>query len=186
MKEYVHLYWKLFQDTYTFRAKNHSEEFRRLQPSFLLKSWVVHIILMIIRVSKTCLGLTAWQEAYENDDQKIISELDESKVKEFEPYFFVAQIVLLVAGVILDLAIMKKRELAKSLLYFECVCFLLNGYAPYNYGQFKETYIRLMIIGIFVGVACDPAPNILASLITQIIYGFVILPQVWLNELTGA
>ena len=44
----------------------------------------------------------------------------------------------------------------------------------------------MRIIGTFVGVACDPAPNILASLITQIIYGFVVLPQVWQNELTGA
>ena len=106
----------------------------RLQPSFLLKSWVVHCILMLIRVAKTCLGLTAWQEAYENADQKIISELDEDKVNEFQPYLFVAQIIILIAGVLLDLAILKKRELAKSLLYYECVCFLLDGYAPFNYG----------------------------------------------------
>ena len=70
-------------------------------------------------------------------------------------------------------------------MYYELVSFLVNGYAPYNYGQFKESFIRLKIIVLFVGVACDPAPNIVASLITQVIYGFVILPQVWLNELTA-
>ena len=90
MKDYVQIYWKLFKDTYTFRSRNHSEEFQRLQPSFFLKSWVVHIILMIIRIAKTCLGQTAWQVAYENDDQKIISELDEGKVNEFQPYITVA------------------------------------------------------------------------------------------------
>ena len=69
--------------------------------------------------------------------------MDEDKVTDLYTYLFVARIIILIAGVLLDLAILKKRELAKSLLYFECVSFLVDGYAPYNYGQFKESYIRL-------------------------------------------
>ena len=63
-----------------------------------------------------------------------------------EPYVRIAIIALIIIGMIVDIVIYKHRKYANWLIYFELVSTLVQGLVPFNYGDFRNLYLILVML----------------------------------------
>ena len=98
---------------------------------------------MFSRVVYPLLGIAYWQKAYEDKHElahKATSDFDrinQEFVSATETYVKIAIYALIVLGVLLDIVVWKQRRFASWLLYYECVSFIVQGFVPFDYGNFR-------------------------------------------------
>ena len=60
----------------------------------------------------------------------------------------------MIIGILLDLFVWRRREMACLLLYHELLNFIVNGCLPYDYGTFAHWVSLTNIVWIYLTVAC--------------------------------
>ena len=80
--------------------------------------------------------------------------------------------MFILPGVILDILIYKKRHLAKWLCYYELTSILIQGFVPFNYGDFMNLTLLQSLLQIYITMACDIGPNAIACVATMLIIYF--------------
>ena len=73
-------------------------------------------------------------------------ELNRDFVEKSEPIVKMVLIALIPIGVLLDVLIWRRRQFANWLLYYELVSILLQGFVPFNFGDFQLIMLLMLLI----------------------------------------
>lgn len=106
-----------------------------IQYSLYNKSWLIHIVMTFSRVVYPVLGIAHWQKAY--NSRREYDNLNHEFIDKSEAVIKTIIIALIPVGVILDLLIWRYRHLANWVIYYEFVQILLQGFVPFQYGDFQ-------------------------------------------------
>ena len=109
-------------------------------------------------------------------------ELNRDFVEKSEPVIKMILIALIPIGVLLDIIIWRRRQFANWLLYYELVSILLQGFVPFNFGDFQLIMLLMLMIQTFITVACDLSPNVICCTIVCLIMMFGQFPIMY-NEI---
>ena len=73
-------------------------------------------------------------------------ELNRDFVEKSEPIIKIVLIALIPIGVLLDVLIWRRRQFANWLLYYELVSILLQGFVPFNFGDFQLIMLQMLMV----------------------------------------
>ena len=72
-------------------------------------------------------------------------------------------IALIPLGVLLDLLVWRRRHLAGWLIYYESLSIFVQGFVPFNFGDFQGLILIMVMIMASLNVLCDTGPAIIVS-----------------------
>ena len=167
----------------TFFTSSFQREKEQLETSFVTKAWITHIIMMVSRVVYPLFGIAYWQKAYKNYEKNDVINREFAVAS--EPYVKLAIVILIVLGVILDIAVWRRRHLGKFIIYYELVSLILQNFLPVNMGDFDGLILMMFVVFTNILTACSPKANMIASTATVLFIEFFCFPLVF-NEHSGA
>ena len=140
-----------------------------VQESLYTKSWLIHIIMMFSRIVYPILGIAYWQKAYKGKDKLDEQLLNQDFVDKSEPVIKIILISLIPIGVLLDILICRRRHLANLLFYYEMISILLQGFVPFDFGDFGMIMLLMLMIQTYITVACDLSRNVICCTVISLI-----------------
>ena len=73
-------------------------------------------------------------------------EVNQEFASAIEPYVKIAIFVLILIGVLVDIILYKHRKYANYLLYYELVSTIVQGFVPFNYGDFRNLFLIFIML----------------------------------------
>lgn len=58
--------------------------------------------------------------------------------------------VMIVAGILLDVVVWWKRKHANWLIYYELISMLLQGFVPFDIGDFRSITLLFLVVQTFI------------------------------------
>lgn len=89
---------------------------------------------MLTRVIYPVLGISYWQKGYKT--YETIPNIDIEFVKNTETTVKIINYAFIVIGVLLDIVIWRHRKYARIIPYLEIAVLFIQGFVPFNYGDF--------------------------------------------------
>ena len=75
-------------------------------------------------------------------------------------------------GALLDIVIWRNRRYASIIPYFEIAGLFIQGFVPFNYGDFMGFFTTMTMVSLYASVCCELGPNLIAVTILYIILQF--------------
>lgn len=166
---------KLLKDTY-IRRLEHEREYQTLQRDMHLKSLICHFFVMLSRVVYPLLGIAFFQRGYAS--VPTLEKVDREFVEATKPTVLIITYTLIVVGFLLDALCLWKRELAVVLFYYEMVSLVNQSLIPFDFGNFGELVLLMVMVQHLITVGCDLASNTVAAAVTTTIIMLVSFPLV--------
>ena len=92
---------------------------------------------------------------------------------------------MVVLGVLLDILCWRRRSFARLIPYYEGVSNIIQGFVPFNYGDFSRLILLTTILFVYASVCCDLKPNIIYIMVTLNVMQFVQVPYLYKEEWSG-
>jgi len=155
----------------TFRKNSEFQnETKNIEANLYTKSWVIHSVMMSSRVVYPLLGISYWQKTYRTRAER--ENIDQEFIDKTEEYVKALIIVLIPLGVILDLICWRRRNLSWMLFYYELVSTVVQGFVPFDQGDYQGLVLMLLLLSNFIAVASHVAPHMIWSLLTLLFIEF--------------
>ena len=127
---------------------------------------------MIARVGFSILGQSYWQKAFANYKEN--PDINHEFVEMIEPYLKITIIAFMALNFLLCALVWRNRKFANWIIYYELMnnC-LIQGFVPFNYGDFGHLINYMAVCSTFLAVANDLRPSIIAGTLTMAFTEFV-------------
>ena len=122
---------------------------------------------MLTRVIYPVLGISYWQKGY--NTYETIPNIDIEFVKNTETTVKIINYIFIVIGVLLDIVVWRHRKYARIIPYLEIAVLFIQGFVPFNYGDFMGILSVMIRMSVFASVCCELGPNLIAVTILYII-----------------
>ena len=111
-------------------------------------------------------------------------ELNHEFVAKSEPIIRIIMIVRIPISVILDILVWRRRNLAIYITYDMLIRILLHGFMPFDYGDFYNLVVEMVMMQAFIFTVSDLRHNIISSTVVHLMILFVAHPIVYNQEWT--
>ena len=134
-----------------FRAENHrcKEEMIKIRGFLYTRAWVIYSVVLIDKVFQIFSGTAYWQIAYTDKEKDSLEDLNLSFVDQTESIVIVAEISMLVLGVLLSISTYKFRHFAKYQIYHGLIMLLIQVFVPQDVESLKSEICLQTIILYF-------------------------------------
>ena len=100
--------------------------------------------MMFTRVVYPIFGNAYWQKAYKDYQQD--DAINHEWVEQNKNTVQAILISTIPIGILLDVVCYRYRHLSRWLIYYELVVIFLQGFVPFNFGDFKGLIILMLMI----------------------------------------
>ena len=157
-----------------------SEEYRKMQQWLNTKTLIISCFVCLTRVYYLLMGIAPWRLVYDSLDKR--NDIHIERAQATEEFVLHAMISMTVVGIILNITILKKRNLAVVLIYLETLFVVLHSIVPYDYGDTKDAYLLARMIFVLFNFSSNPKIDVWLLSLTQAVVQLVILPLIYKED----